>query len=150
MDILVSQLSRKDLGGHFLPHQHASKTSQPQDSERVCNMFDKPCYLQYRCIMTTVKWVRVSIQIKRKRSETKFWWRWTKRLSLVPGNIWSEQTTTDSYTAEKNKTTQLEYRQCSEEKNKKNNSSNSNKNNKKEKKINNNNLNYSNNSDRLM
>ncbi len=33
MDNLVSQLSRQDLGGHFLPEHRASKTSQPQDSE---------------------------------------------------------------------------------------------------------------------
>lgn len=35
MDNLVSQLNRQDLGGHFLPEHHASKTSQPRDSERL-------------------------------------------------------------------------------------------------------------------
>lgn len=113
MDILVSQLSREDLGGHFLPHQHASKISQPQDSERVCNMFDKPCYLQYRWNDNN----KTSVS-QHSDSKEEIWDQiqmWMKKTTL--SGPWKHLIWADCHrlihSRKKNKTTQLEYQQCS-------------------------------------
>lgn len=122
MDTLVSQLSVQDISCHntmlVKPVSHRAGIYYTHS-----NMSDRACHLQYRCKRTKVrgvcKWA--SIQIWRKRSETqsRLWCRWTKRHSLVPRHIWFEQTITDSSHTAENKTTQLEYQQCSQRKTKK-------------------------------
>lgn len=147
MDNLVSQLNRQDLGGHFLPQHHASQNQSATGLWTSDILHTVTCLINHVTYSTdvkglTVKWEWPRIQIERKRSESRC--RRTNRLSLVPGNIWSEQTITDSYTAEKkqyNWNTNSALRE--------------NKTTKKtaaipKKQINNNNLNYSNNSDSLI